>query len=119
MIQSAVSSARTFSLALGCPACSLAGTPCEGQSQQAFERLGVGVRFVHNFNRSTAHKFWDPGPGVEGLVSMPFYAGWVQFDAHYFRHDGRQAEFPDFTSPSGRPSTSVPSCKDECASTRH
>lgn len=96
MIQPAVSSARTVSLALGCLAWSLAGTPCEGQSPQAFERLGVGISLVHNFNRSTVHEYWDAGLGAELTVSMPFYRGAVHFGAHYFPHSGRAPAFPDF-----------------------
>ncbi len=68
----------------------------------AFETLEVGVGGMGTFADAPFRNFWDPGPGAEAWVEMPFYLGQIRLGESVAWHEAVEAEpdtaVPDFVA---------------------
>lgn len=72
--------------------------PCQAQSREPFDTLGVTLRVSANVNHTRFHDFWDPGAGFELGFDTPFYLGSVEVGVHYNAFAARSRDQPDFAS---------------------
>ncbi len=72
---------------------------CAPAAAQPFETLEIGLSGAGTFAGAPFADFWDPGPGGEASVEMPFYLGQIRVGGMVSWH-GAVAEFdeavPDF-----------------------